>query len=212
MDPTSVPVSVATRRELLHSFIMTHGGDLAPLPRIEDVAIEVGTPTGQVAGTATELPRCTCGVGAPGYLLCHGGGWHAGSLTTQDYRLVPEAPMGRGHRRHHRGLRLASVRRRGVHCQAAQPRCAGCVRLLPLHTGSLRAALCASLERKALSLADHAPSPAAILSAVPACDMLAAKSARWGVAFARSGALQTRVTAELVAIIAARASEADIQW
>lgn len=108
--PAVVPsrVAAALRRKAFFNFAVTGGGELASVRRVDDHLVD-GSMRARVyyphlpAAAAAAAPAVS-----PGFLFLHGGGWHAGSITTHenvcrrlantsrcaivslDYRLSPE--------------------------------------------------------------------------------------------------------------------------
>jgi acetyl esterase len=106
VDPARV--AVADRRKMFAAFAGTSNGELDFLPRIDDHMAELEA--GVVRHIRVYYPRVVRDGDAPlrCYLFLHGGGWHAGSVSTHDpicrrlaaasgcaiaaldYRLAPE--------------------------------------------------------------------------------------------------------------------------
>lgn len=82
VDPARV--AVADRRKMFATFAGSSNGELDFIPRVEDRMVPVG------AGGERHLrlfyPTVPAGTGSalPAFLYLHGGGWHAGSITTHD--------------------------------------------------------------------------------------------------------------------------------
>lgn len=109
VDPATV--SVPVRRALFGSFAGTHAGELVAVRRIDDVQVPLRRAGGSRA-LRFYIPSSAFASDAavPLLLYAHGGGWHAGSITTHeaicrrlanaseaviaslDYRMAPESP------------------------------------------------------------------------------------------------------------------------
>lgn len=82
VDPARV--SVADRRKMFATFAGSSNGELDFIPRVEDRLIPVGA--GGERHVRLFYPSVPAGESnhLPAFLYLHGGGWHAGSISTHD--------------------------------------------------------------------------------------------------------------------------------